>query len=149
MPRVPRSALADGYFHAFAQGIPAAGQLFRDDDDRRAFLGLTWMTAREHRWTCYAICVLGTHYHLVLATTRNALSAGFQRLNWLYARHYNAKYGLFGPVLARRFAARSIEGEEYLYDACAYVLLNPVKAGLVDRAEDWPWSYSRHGLLTS
>jgi putative transposase len=149
MPRVPRSSLPNGYFHVFARGVPAAGQLFRDDEDRRAFLALLWLTGRKHHWTCHAICVLGTHYHLVLETTRERLSAGPQRLNWLYAKHFNAKYGLLGHVFADRFSARAIEGEEHLYDACAYILLNPVRAGLCERVEEWPWSYSSHGLVTA
>jgi putative transposase len=60
--------------------------------------------------------------------------------------HFNERYGLFGHLFADRFSARTIESEEYLYDACAYVVLNPVRAGLCDRAEDWAWSFSRYGV---
>ncbi len=122
------------------------GSIFVDDDDRATFLALLRRTGRKHEWTCHAFCLMGTHYHLVLETTQAALSTGLQRLNWLYARCYNEKYGCFGHVFADRFSTRSIESAEYLFDACAYVLLNPVKAGLCDRADDWPWSYSRYGL---
>jgi REP element-mobilizing transposase RayT len=89
---------------------------------------------------------MGTHYHLVLETSCDRLSSGLQQLNWLYAMHFNTRYGLFGHLLADRFSTRAIEGDEYLFEACAYVLLNPVKAGLCDRVEDWPWSYSRFGV---
>jgi len=102
--------------------------------------------AHEHRWECLAYCVLGTHYHLVLETRRESLSSGLHRLNWLYAMYFNARHGLFGHVFADRFSARVIESEEYLFDACAYVLLNPVKAGLCERPGDWPWSFSRYGV---
>jgi REP element-mobilizing transposase RayT len=60
--------------------------------------------------------------------------------------NYNGKYGRFGHVFADRFSARAIEGEEYLFEACTYVVLNPVKAGLCESVEDWPWSYSRYGV---
>jgi putative transposase len=89
---------------------------------------------------------MGTHYHLVLDARRVDLSRGLQRLNWRYAARFDERYRLFGHVFADRFAARVIESEEYLYDACTYVLLDPVKAGLCRRAEDWPWSYSRYGI---
>ena len=89
---------------------------------------------------------MGTHYHLVVDTLRANLSRGMHRLNWLYALGFNERYELFGHVFADRFSVRAIESEEYLYDACAYVVLNPVRAGLCDRVEDWPWSYSRYGL---
>jgi len=44
-----------------------------------------------------------------------------------------------------RFSTRVIESEDYLFDACTYVLLNPICAGLCNRVEDWPWSFSRYG----
>jgi putative transposase len=149
MPRVPRTSLPDGYFHVSARGIPAAGNLFRDDDDRRAFVALVWIAARRHAWTCHALCVLSTHYHLVLEVTRERLSTGLRDLNWRYARHVNSRHGLFGHVFAGRYSARAIASEEYLYDACAYVVLNPVRAGLCDRAEEWPWSYSSYDLVAA
>jgi putative transposase len=146
MSRVPRSSLPDGFFHVAARGVAARCPIYRDDDDRRRFVALLRDAARKHDWTCHAFCLMGTHYHLVLDTLRVNLSGGLHRVNWLYALHFNERYGLFGHLFAERFTARSIESEEYLYDACAYVLLNPVKAGLCDRVEDWPWSYSRYGV---
>jgi putative transposase len=143
---VPRTSLPDGYFHVAARGVDARGSIFRDDDDRKTFLALMRHAARRHRWACHAYCLMGTHYHLVLETRRASLSSGLHRLNWLYALHYNGKYGRFGHVFADRFSARVIESEEYLFEACAYVLLNPVKAGLCESVEDWPWSYSRFGV---
>ena len=81
----------------------------------------------------------------MLETTRENLSAGLKQLNGRYARRFNKRHERFGHVFAERFSARLIESEAYLYDACAYVLVNPVRAGLCDRVEDWPWSYSRYG----
>jgi putative transposase len=143
---VPRTSLPDGYFHVTARGIAARGSIYRDDEDRRMFLTLMRQARRKHDWTCHAFCLMGTHYHLVLETTREGLSSGLHRLNWLYAVYFNERHGLFGHLFADRFSARIIESEEYLFDACAYVLLNPVKARLCDRVEDWPWSYSRFGI---
>ena len=149
MPRPPRSALPDGLFHAFSRGIASEQPLFRDDDDRALFVDLLRRTAREHHWALHAFCVLGTHYHVVVETTREELSAGMHRLNWTYARNANARKAGFGHVFADRFGARAIEGDEYLYEACAYVVLNPVRAGLCERVEDWPWSYSALGLAST
>jgi REP element-mobilizing transposase RayT len=86
---------------------------------------------------------MGTHYHLVVEARRDALSAGLHRLHGQYAKDYNARRALFGHVFASRFSARVIERDEYLHDACTYVLENPVRAGLCDRIEQWPWSYGR------
>jgi putative transposase len=143
--RVLRTNLPDGYFHVAVRGVAARGQIFRDDDDRETFLALLRHAGRKHGWTCHAYCLMGTHYHLVLETKRDRLSSGLHRLNWHYAMYFNGRRGLFGHVFADRFSSGVIESEEYLLEACAYVLLNPVKAGLCDRVEDWPWSYSRYG----
>lgn len=146
MARIRRSTLPDGYFHVFARGTAAGGPLFRDDEDCSTFVTLAYDEGRRHGWTYHAYCLLGTHYHLVVESRREALSRGLQRLNGLYARNFNLRHDRFGHVFAGRFSARAIEDESYLYDACTYVVLNPVRAGLCDRVEAWPWSYSSFGL---
>ena len=148
VPRVPRTSLPDGFFHIYCRGV-AARPVFPDGDDRTAFLTFARHCECRYRWTCHAICVMSTHYHVVLESTRERLSQGVHRLNWLYATYFNARYGSFGHVFAERFSARVIEGEERVFETCAYVLLNPVKARLCERVEDWPWSYSRYGLAVT
>ncbi len=146
MARMPRSILpAHGYFHVYARAVAAAGFLYLDDDDRRAFVQLLWRAVHRHAWRCHAFCLMGTHYHLVVEAHRESLSSGVHRLNWLYATGFNEKHGRFGHVFAGRFSTRVIESEDYLFDACTYVLLNPIRAGLCNSAEDWPWSFSRYG----
>jgi putative transposase len=145
MARIPRASLPNGYFHVFARGTAAGGPLFRDPEDCRTFLQLARSERRRRGWKYHAYCLMGTHYHLVLESRREALSRGLQRLNGLYARYFNLRHSRFGHVFAGRFSARVIEDESYLYDACAYVVLNPVKAGLCNRVEDWPWSYTSFG----
>jgi putative transposase len=145
MARVARSSLPDGYYHVVARGIPEQ-KIFVGDGDRAAFVQLFERVHAKHGWACHAYCLMATHYHLVLTATREALSAGLCELNGLYARGFNQRHGRFGHLFAGRFTARAIESEEYLYDACSYVVLNPVKARLCERVEEWPWSYSCFGL---
>jgi putative transposase len=146
MARTPRSSLPDGYFHVSARGVDRSLPLFADTVDRTTFLHLLRRTIRGYGWSCHALCLMSTHYHLVVESTQKQLSAGLQWLNCLYALHFNQRHGRFGHVFAGRFDARAIEDEEYLYAACAYVVLNPVQAGLCESADGWPWSYSRYGF---
>lgn len=146
MGRVARTSLPDGYFHVTARGVAARGPIFVDDDDRDVFVRFIRRATRRHGWTCHAFCLMGSHYHLVVEAGRPALSSGLHWLNWIYATYFNRKQDRFGHLFAERFSTRVIESEEYLHEACAYVLLNPVKAALCDRVEEWPWSYSRRGL---
>lgn len=148
MPRVPRSVLGDGLFHVFTRGVFET-DVFRSDDDRRLFLELLGRCERRHGWTCYAYSLMSTHYHLVLEARREHLSRGLCVLNGTYARQFNRRHARYGHVFADRFGARAIASEELLFEACAYVVLNPVKARLCDRVEDWPWSFSAFGLAAT
>ena len=143
--RILRTSLRDGYFHVYSRGVGGM-RVFMDDADRRTFLSIARTSIERHRWTCFAFVLLSTHYHAVLESTRANLSAGLHHLNGSYARYFNDRHKRFGHLFAERFSARVIEDEQYLYDACAYVVANPVAAGLCERAEEWPWSYSRFGL---
>ena len=143
---MPRTSLPDGHFHVSARGVDRATPLFGDAEDRIAFLHLLRVTTNRYEWSCHALCVMTTHYHLVVECTQHELSAGLRWLNGVYAMHFNRRHRRFGHVFADRFSARAIDDDAYLRDVCAYVVLNPVKAGLCERSEDWPWSYSRYGL---
>lgn len=90
-----------------------------------------------------------THYHLVVEATCRELSRGVQRLNGRYAVTFNRRHDRWGHLFAERFTARVIDSDEYLFDVCTYVTLNPVKAGLCSRPEEWPWSYNRYGLAVT
>jgi REP element-mobilizing transposase RayT len=145
MPRVPRTSLPDGYFHVYARGVAGAAVFLRDED-RRTFFGLLPTAVRRYRWELHSLCLMTTHYHLVLESTCRRLSAGMQWLNGIYAQDVNRRYGRRGHLFGGRFGARAIEEEDYLHATCEYVLLNPVRAGLCRRAADWPWSGSRYGF---
>jgi REP element-mobilizing transposase RayT len=139
MPRLPRNHLPDGYFHATARAVSGAA-LFTDDLDRLDFLKLLHSTATFFEWRCYAHCLMTTHYHLVLSSTRASLSNGMRRLNGAYARRFNKRHGRRGHLFDERFSSFAVEDEHHLEAAVEYVLQNPVKAGLCLEARDWEWS---------
>jgi putative transposase len=145
MPRLLRTTLPDGHFHAYSRAVYGA-RLFHDDDDHRLFLRMLIRTTRRFTWELHAVCLMGTHYHLVLRSTVARLAAGMQWLNGVYAQRFNRRHERYGHLFAGRYGSRIIEGEEYLHRACEYVLLNPVRAGLCARAAEWPWSGSRSGF---
>ena len=145
MPRILRTTLPDGYFHVYTRGV-AETCVFADDEDRRTFLGLLLSCRRRYGWTLHTLCLMTTHYHFVLESARFRLSAGMQRLNGVYAQSFNKRHGRHGHLFGGRFGSRVIEGDAYLQAVCEYVVLNPVRAGLCERAADWPWSASRYGF---
>ena len=144
MARVLRSSLADGTFHVSTVAVDKT-PAFLDDVERVTFLRLLGECVRRFEWTLYAYCLMTTHYHLVLEATQEQLSAGMQRLNGVYAKRANRRRGRRGHLFRARFGSWNIDTDEHAEAACRYVLLNPVRAGLCDGAEDWPWSGSRYG----
>jgi REP element-mobilizing transposase RayT len=148
MARQPRKFLGDGFFHAIARGVGKM-VIFRERDDYVCFVGLLEAVLRRFPWKVYAYCLMPNHYHLVTETSRLDLSNGMHRLNGLYAQGFNTRYERPGHVFQNRFGARVIEGDDHLEGVSAYVLGNPVRAGLCERAEDWPWSGGLHAWWLS
>jgi putative transposase len=142
MPRVLRSDLPDGIVHVTTRGVWKR-LVYLDDEDRRTFLELLALVIRRHLWDCHAFCLMGTHYHLVVETTIERLSAGMQYLNGEYAQRFNRRHDRDGHVFGDRFAAWVIRDENHYERTLQYVLANPVRAGLVDDWADWPWSRTR------
>lgn len=128
-----------GYFHVFTRAT-GGGALLVDDADRRHLVHLLATTADRLGWRVLAYCVMTTHYHAVVQTTRPNLSRGMQRINSTYARVFNQRYGRFGALVACRFGYRIIEADQYLEEVCRYVFMNPVRAGITETAEEWPWN---------
>lgn len=118
----------------------AKSEIFRDDFDRAAFRELLIRAGGRFALRIDAWCLMGTHYHVVAAAPRPALSAAMHRLNGLYAQRFNLRYERRGHLFENRFSARVLESEWHWENACRYVFNNPVGAGLCARAEEWPWS---------
>jgi len=144
---VLRTSLPDGAFHVWTRGVCDIPP-FPAPQDRTAALGLFLKTAARFELDVEAACIMTTHYHAVVVGARSSLSRAMQWFHSRYARAFNRRYSRFGHVFAERFQCRAVD-EDGVFDRCGYVLGNPVKAGLCDRTEDWPWSYSRYGLDVS
>jgi putative transposase len=100
-------------------------------------------TQRRVPLTLHAYCVMPNHFHLIVGPTLGPnLSAFMHRLTLTHSNRWHRHFGTrgTGPVYQGRFKAFAIENYEYFWAAIQYVQQNPVRAGLVARAEDWPWS---------
>jgi REP-associated tyrosine transposase len=139
VPRRPRHLLGDGTFHITARGV-ARSEIFLDERDYRAFLGLLRDAVNRFAWRTRAFCLMPNHFHLVVSTTRIELSAGMHRLNCLYAMRFNKRYKRSGHLFQNRFDARIVEGDRHAQAVARYVVDNPVRAGLCQDWRHWPWS---------
>jgi putative transposase len=114
--------------------------IYCDDVDRRQFLSILETVVERYRLECHAYCEMSNHYHAVIRTLEPNLSIAMQYLNGVYAQWWNRRHGRVGHVLQGPFKAQLIQRDGYFLEACRYVVLNPVRAGLVHNVEDWPWS---------
>ena len=84
---------------------------------------------------------MNTHTHMLLATELiEQLSKYMQRINTRYGKYYNKKYSRVGYVFRDRYKAEGIYSEEHLYNCIKYIYNNPVKAGICNKAEEYPYS---------
>ena len=86
------------------------------------------------------VCLMGNHYHLLVETPKGNLSHGMRQLNGVYTQAFNRRHGRVGHVLQGRYKAILVEKERHLLETTRYVVLNPVRARLCARPEEWPWS---------
>jgi len=97
----------------------------------------------RYHWFCHAYCLMNNHYHLVIETPDGNLSKGMRQLNGLYTMRFNRRHGSVGHVFQGRYKAILIQKESHLLEVCRYVVLNPVRAKVVEAPERWRWSSYR------
>jgi putative transposase len=138
MARPARDSAA-GVFHVTAHSVWSA-ELFRDDLDRHSFIEQLAQTAERHEWICIGLCLLTTHYHLLLDVNDATLPDGMQELNFRHATRFNGRHGLRGHVFAGRYGAQRIDSDGHLLVAFRYLARNPIEARLAETPAAWRWS---------
>jgi putative transposase len=142
MVRPLRIEYPGAFYHVTARGNARAA-IFHGDDDRRLFLDVTARAVERSRLALHAYCLMDNHYHLVVETPLGNLSAAIHHLNGVYAQTLNQRHGRVGHLFQGRYKAILVERDSHLLELCRYVVLNPVRAGLCSRPEEWPWSSYR------
>lgn len=145
MARPLRIESPGALYHVTARGN-ARAPIFLGDPDRHSFLGILGEVVTRFQWLCRAYCLMTNHYHLLLETPEANLSRGMRRLNGLYTQRFNRRHDRVGHLLQGRFKGILVERETHLLELARYVVLNPVRAGLVTAAEDYDWSSLRATL---
>lgn len=143
MTRLPRPAFAGATYHVTAHGIHGA-DIFTDDYDRYAYLALAARAVRLMQVRIFAYALMDTHVHLVLQTAHPNISVSIQRLHGRYAYAFNRREGRRGHLFESRFRCKLIEDNTYFLEATRYSHLNPVRAGLVNSPEEFPWTSYRY-----
>jgi len=142
MARPLRIEFAGALYHITSRGN-ARENIYQDNSDRDSFLELLYKTNMRHDWICHAYCLMSNHYHLLIETRKPTLSKGMKYLNGSYTQRYNRRHQRIGHVFQGRYKSILIEKESYLRELSRYIVLNPVRARMVRKVVDWPWSSYR------
>jgi len=139
MPRTARTLVAGGHYHVINRGNNRA-TIFIDPGDYDAFVWLMTRAQRRVQLSILSVCVMPNHFHMV--TSQRGDRDISRWMHWLLTTHshrHHRRYGSSGRVWQGRFKAFPIERDVHLLTVMRYVERNALRAGLVDRAEDWTW----------
>jgi len=142
MSRPLRIEYAEAVYHVTSRGN-ARKSIFRDNKDRGMLLNILGEVNDRYHWFCHAYCLMNNHYHLVIETPDGNLSKGMRQLNGVYTMRFNRRHGSVGHVFQGRYKAILVQKESHLLEVCRYVVLNPVRAKVVEIPERWRWSSYR------
>lgn len=149
MTRPLRIEFPGAIYHVTSRG-DRRESIFETSQDERLLLYVLENALERFSAHALAWCFMRNHYHLVLQTHEANLSRLMRHVNGTYTQRSNHRHGKVGHVFQGRFHAVLIDRDAYLLEACRYVDLNPVRAGLVnDPAEWYASSYRSHIGLTA
>ncbi len=142
MARPLRIEFAGALYHVMSRGNERRA-IVRDDVDRRKRLDWLRRTVETYGWRLHAFVLLNNHEHLFVETPEPNLSAGMQYLNGSYTSYFNRRHHRAGHLFQGRFKGHLIEEDGHFREISRYIHLNPVRARLVARPQQWPWGSYR------
>lgn len=144
MARLPRLVVPNQPHHVIQRGIDQQ-LIFRDTADHLFFLDRLREGARQFNVAIYAYVLMPNHLHLLVSPAdKDGLARMMQWVGRHYVPYFNQKYHRSGTLWQGRYRAAVMDAERYLMMCSRYIDLNPVRAGLVNSANDYPWSSYQH-----
>ena len=142
MARPIRIEFPGALYHVTSRG-DRQEDIYESDEDRRQYLTILDSVCSRFHWVVHAYCLMSNHYHLLVETQDGNLSKGMRQLNGVYSQCFNRNHCRVGHVFQGRYTAILVEKENYLLELSRYIVLNPVRARMVQSASQWPWSSYR------
>lgn len=142
MSRPMRIEYPGAIYHITARGN-AKNAIFHNNNDRNSFFDILTDVTKRCNWLCHSYCLMSNHYHLLIETIEANLSYGMRQLNGVYSQRFNIDHSRVGHLFQGRFKAIIVDRENYLLELCRYIVLNPVRAKIVSKPENYAWSSYR------
>ncbi len=147
MPRIAR-VCGVNYPHHITQRGNNREAVFFNDEDRRFYLKTLSRYSDQWDIEIWAYCLMINHVHILAVPRKEeSLAKGMGSTNLVYTQYINRRYGRSGRLWQNRFFSTVIEREPYLWAVARYIERNPVRVGVVKKAEDYPWSSARTHVL--
>jgi len=143
MPRAKRICFPGAIFHITVKGDNGES-IFMEDSDKREFLIILWRFKKIHGFYLFSFVIMINHGHLVIQVNSDiAISKIMHDINSTYSRRFNWNHNRKGHVFQERFHAKLIQEDSYLLEATRYDHLNPARAKIVSKPENYLWSSYR------
>jgi REP element-mobilizing transposase RayT len=139
MSRPLRIEYPGAFYHVMNRGA-GRKDIFEHDDHRFLFLELLREIHETFKVEVHAYCLMDNHYHLLLETPLGNLGRAMRHLNGVYTQRYNRLMTTDGPLFRGRYKAIVVDADDYLLSVSRYIHRNPVEAGMVRKAQRYPWS---------
>ena len=142
MGRQLRIEYPGAYYHVTSRGNERR-DVFKSQKDREQFISYLESAVVRYGAVIHAYCLMSTHFHILIETPSGNLSQIMQHINGAYTIYFNTKRKRSGHLFQGRYKAILIEADEYAAELSRYIHLNPVRAGMVTKPEEYPWSSYR------
>ena len=140
MSRLSRTISESGVYHILFRGVNQQN-IFEEASDFEKLKETIGAVKKDLGFEIYAYCFMNNHVHIVLKEKNiGDISLIMKRILTKYARWYNIKYGRSGALIANRYKSVPVEIDEYFMHLIRYVHQNPIKAGITDKIENYPYS---------
>jgi REP element-mobilizing transposase RayT len=142
MARPLRIEYAGAFYHITSRGNERR-DIFKSDSERMRFLSYLESAVERYKAVIHAYCLMNNHYHLLLETPMGNLSEIMRHINGAYTTYYNIKRQRAGHLFQGRYKAIIVDKDEYAGELSRYIHLNPIRAKIVNKPEEYKWSSYR------
>lgn len=139
MPRTAREKSKTGIYHIMMRGIDKR-HIFLQNQDYQQFLLQLQRAKKKSEGKLLAYCLMKNHVHLLMKEGSEEIGNTVRRINVGYALYHNFTHERVGYLFQGRFKSEAVNDDGYLYTVFRYIHQNPLKAGMVNTIEDYPWS---------
>ncbi|HDO21625.1 MAG TPA: transposase, partial [Nitrospirae bacterium] len=139
MARPLRIEYPGAFYHITSRGNERK-DIFKSARDREKFLSYLESSTQRYGAVIHVYCLMTNHYHLLLETPLGNLSQIMRHINGAYTTYFNTRRQRSGHLFQGRYKAIVVDADEYAEELSRYIHLNPVRAGIVERPEEYQWS---------